>query len=69
MLTVGDETSLNVKRYEFRVNLFRTHVTVVAREGALTMSVRDLREKLYDGDLLPPVRQMYREMLDAAKAI
>ena len=69
MLTVGDETSLNVKRYEFRVNLLRTHVTVTAREGTFTMAVQDLREKLYDGDLLPPVRQMYREMLDAAKAI
>lgn len=53
---------------EFSTNALRTHVTVRSVYGVYTQSVEEIRLKLLNNELLPPVRRMFQDMLDYWKS-
>jgi hypothetical protein len=62
-MTTWTKMKIN-KMLEFSTNAWKTTVTVKSIYGEYTDSVSNIRRKLQDADLLPPVRKMFQDMLD-----
>lgn len=62
-MTTWTKMKIN-KMLEFSTNLLKTHVTIKSIYGEYTDSVSNIRRKLQDADLLPPVRKMFQDMMD-----
>lgn len=51
------------KMVQFSCNAIKTHVTVSTIYGTYTDSVFNIKRKLNENELLPPVRKMFQDML------